>query len=379
MLATPVLLKRQDVPTDSTKVVDVTITIVSVSGLHIHEAAAGDIKSADETSLFAFISPSGQGPIGRHSSPVETSPKNTHLGVIQWSSNDSYKSIQFREQFQDTKHLLSRCSIDLSIVRDGKQYPLGTSKLVINGEDLEMNTLHVPIDRVYPRKSKMFGLKKNAVPMFKPEGETFTYGLAFDATMRIIVKVENVSSKVTSFSDESSRSIFSFNTQDNSSRSSNSKTTIAEFSVLSSRQDDLSVGTLRIDDAESYNVMREISGLTSYWYDNMDKSLDSTSSSMDETVETILSTDSESDVCLNTLDDDSLPSQYGVEVVPYRPRVTFGPVEEFSFTVEMPNRVFVTLPSKRAVMRSDEVIDESSAASRKGGLWTRGWKQCLLS
>ncbi|KAL7512715.1 hypothetical protein ACHAXN_009939 [Cyclotella atomus] len=378
MLAT----KRQDVQSSSSicdykKVVDVTITIVSVAGLHIHEAAAGGINNANETTIIASVSPSGQSPISRHSSPVQT---DTPLGVIQWSSNDSYKSIKFREHFKDTRHLLSSCSIDLSIARDGRCYPLGISNLVINGEDLEMNTLHVPIDRVYPVKSKMFSLKKNDVPMFKPEDETCRFGLAFDATMRLIVQVENVSSKIPSLNYESSRSIFSFNTRDNSSRSSNSKITVTEFSALCSRQDDMSVGTLCFDDAKSFNVMREISGLTSYWYDNMDKSLPSaSSSSMDETVETILGTDSESDVCLNDLDDDSLPSQYGVEVVPYRPRVTFGPVEEFSFTVEMPNRVLVTLPSKRAAMLNDEGIDESSAANRKGSLWTRGWKQCMLS
>ena len=395
MLGMTFPLKRQDVQiTDDSKMVDVTITIVSLAGLCIHEAAAaGSSKATSETTIVAQVSSSGQSPITRNSSPITTFSKKPSE-AIQWFSNESYKSITFRKHFEDTKFLLSKCSIDLAISRDGKRYPLGSASLVINGEERQMTTLHVPIDRVYPIKSKIFTLKKNVVPMYKPDGEPVKYGLANDATMRVIVQVEAASADAPapSINDESSHSIFSFNTE-----SSKSKTTITEYSMPSSKNDAISVGTLRFDEARSYNVMREISGLTSYWCDNLslDTEKSTASGSIDEvvTIETIPSTDSESGSWPNRmLDDESLPSQFGVEVVPFRPhrspcektresegpRVSFGPVEEYSFTAESSHRILVTLPSKKPSLPSKKakaLNDEESSCGKSSSVTSADFKQ----
>lgn len=378
-------LTRQDV-TDVESyldVVDVTITVISIAGLHLRDAAAGSTKGADDTTIVASVSSGGGNPIISQSSPIATSSKKSPAELIRWSSNESFKSIKFREYFKGTKCLLAKCSIDLAISRGGRYYPLGAASLVINGEERQIiSTLLVPIDRAYPMKSKLFAIKKNVVPMFKPDGENWKYGLADDATIRLVVQIEAASDDALSLNDESSGSLFSSNT------------TITEYSLPSTKNDFISVGTLALDKSKPYNVMREISGLTSFWAcDNMSSGTDTTttaSGSADEikTVETIPSTDSDSDPFLNVPDDTSMPSQFGVEVVPYsyRPRVTFGTTEEFTFTAETSetsHRILVTLPSKRVIM--NDITDEDDIEATQNGvhqgsrLLTRCLRQCSIN
>jgi hypothetical protein len=375
MLAMPIPFQRQDKP----RTVDVTITFVTLTGLHAHELAP---KQSNDISVVASVSSDGACPTFIQSLPIVSYKKT--CDVLRFHhKNESQSSIQFRQTFdQGTKYLLSKCGIDLSLSINGKLYPLGTADLVINGEDRETrNSLHVPIERLYPSKKSMFRLKKNGIPMFKPDGMTCKYGLAGDATMNVIVHVQEAADKMLSpaTAGDRSSSLFSFNTQEFSSVKS-AESPVAE-KISKDNDDVISVDTLSFDDNKSFTVMREISGLTSYWYENL--SLDEDPSSTTtfgstneiETMETILSTDSDSD-WLSFVEEDSLPSQFGVEVVPYRPRVRFGAVEEYEFTVEMSNRILVTLPSKRGGTEDDDGKD-GKCRSSGGGIWARGLKQCV--
>ena len=294
----------------------------------------------------------------------------------------------YRQQLSENS-FLTKCSIDLVISRNGKPHPLGTATLVINCEDPDKKSLHVAVDRLYPQK-KMFSLKKNGLPMFRPEGETYKYGLAADASMHLSVQVTEASGTPT-LGEGSSRSVFSFDSDEESDDSLFTK----ELSILRTNYDDnISIGTLNIDDTKPLGVTREISGLTtySYWYDSLfvgtDKSSTSESGSTDETVETILSTDSESN-WLSLMDEISLPSQVGVEVVPYQPpspklSVTFGAIDEFTFIPDTSTRVLVTLPSKsEATLEATPNENKNEDLSKndvtytqtKRGVWARNLKR----
>ena len=387
MLGTPIPLKRTNMGDSEKQAVDITIDVISLVGLHIHESGA---KRPNDLTVAACIFPSNTRPITSLSLPVRVAPKTKSAGLVQWSTQGgNFPSIKFRQHLSENS-FLTKCSIDLVISRNGIPHPLGTTTLVINCEDTEKKNLHVAVDRLYPQK-KMFSLQTSGLPMFRPEEETYKYGLAADASMHMSVQVTEASG-ASVLGEGGSRSVFSFDTDEESDDSLYTK----ELSMLRTNYDDISVRTLTISDIEPIGVTREISGLTtySYWYDSLfvgtDKSSASGSGSTGETVETILSTDSESD-WLSLMDNISLPSQIGVEVVPYEPpspklSVTFGAVDEFTFIPETSTKVLVTLPSKSEAavvnIQDDKKDDIANDATRnqtkqEARVWARSLKRWI--
>jgi hypothetical protein len=304
--------------------VDITITPLYLTGLRLYES--GKKTSENKTAIVASISP----PSRMHPStsvlslPLNLSPKKSSARSIRFGNATSFPSIKYCQQPASP---LSKYSIDLAVSRNGKKHPLGTACLVINGEQICKSTIDIPVIRSYPKVKRMFGVKsrKNAVPLHNNDVQKHMLGS--DATLRVIVDIheaEDAAENIESYKEDNS--IFSnflveiddYPLQSGASTASNPVHVASSGSknvTATTKSSEMSTDgsyTTGSYSSLSLNTMREISGLTSLCFDNLSASETEKSGDSDSTQS--LSRSSESYPWIP--DDDSLPSQLGVEVLP---------------------------------------------------------------
>ncbi|KAL7483208.1 hypothetical protein ACHAW6_008859 [Cyclotella cf. meneghiniana] len=222
----PILTSRQkkhnrNAP-DLTKLLHVSVTLISLSGVYFKESS--DAKNTDDealasnpsypkTTIVASFSriDGKEANLDYHvrSLPLDlsTAPtKDAYKEVIRWptqagNDNENLSTIQFERCFVREKRGNSRkskkkgqhlytpqsCQIQLAVCRNGRWFKLGDADVMITGEERGDESVAVPLikqDRPNTKKSK-----SNIIPMARLKGESLACGLGPNAALRVLINV----------------------------------------------------------------------------------------------------------------------------------------------------------------------------------------------
>lgn len=88
------------------------------------------------------------------------------------------------------------CPIELSLSRDGKLVVIGAANILVSGEEVGGSSTNIPVVNPLRSKSPTKRLRKKltAVPMLRLKGDSFRCGITPEATLRVLVHVEEAMS-----------------------------------------------------------------------------------------------------------------------------------------------------------------------------------------
>ena len=362
----------------TTKTMDVTITILSLNGVHIKDVGKKRAKS-DSPTMTNIVASFSHDDLSTNTTSClpslsldipKSSNKNKPINeVIYWPDQDEtidddvigLSSFQFQRDFvhegQSSRFVPQPCSIQLAISRKGKLHALGSANILVSGEENGEASINIPIanhDGIPKSKvgqpsnsSRRFSIVKNKadVPMAKLKGDSIKCGLDGNATLRVLVRVSEV--------DMSNTQTPSFEVQLNTSElspsfSSNVRSVLKYDSRLNAMVRKFSIGeTQQMETAQL--VERDL--LNNYPLKRVDDgrlapSISTDVQSIGDTVTTApdyisvsdsnkgsLSTVSSIGVHSSSTQDSGLStvvSQTGVEIIPFVPTATPSDEESIS-------------------------------------------------
>jgi len=214
-----------------TRPLDVTVTILSLSGVHARDTAGpsssrsffGRKASSDDNSsasgglggnvtttvVATFANSSSNGEGGRlvthvPSLPLPSTPRNrTFTDLVRWPEQDAeahsrLSSFTFRSRFPEGGEAAPQLvPVQISISRNGRLYRLGSAHLFVNGEEGGHSVTSVPVvnfDRAFRPTSVASRIGGGGgVPMMRLKDDTVKCGLAERATLELLVRVQDPS------------------------------------------------------------------------------------------------------------------------------------------------------------------------------------------
>lgn len=196
------------------KLLHVSVTVVSLSGVHFKESSktkntdvptASGVKVYPKTTVVASFARDDQdAAVDDHirSLPLDLSSnsKDASNDMVAWPTEDK-STFHFERYFlrqnksksrkckKEEAHLYASqtCRVQLAVCRKRRWFKLGDADLVIHGDEREANMTVPLINHDTPKSKK--GKGKNVIPMARLKGETLKCGLGKNAALRVIVNV----------------------------------------------------------------------------------------------------------------------------------------------------------------------------------------------
>jgi hypothetical protein len=223
--------------TDSVKLMNVSITVLSLAGVYMKESInskKNTKKSTNTTSAKKMNPPTTTTVVASFPHNVDTSSQKTIMthvpsrpldlppasssdifkDVIHWSDSleaSAVSTFQFQRYFRKEqkgnkknsspirknkqvakdRFVPQSCPLQLAISRNGRMFKLGTVDILVSGEESGDASVSVPVvnhDRPIAKSSKTKrGNSESTIAMIRLKGETLKYGLADNATLRVLV------------------------------------------------------------------------------------------------------------------------------------------------------------------------------------------------
>lgn len=194
----------------SKKKVNVTVSVISISGVHIQDCSKQkknfrkkatasrykELENAPSTTIGASFSRKGEKKGACHASslPVQFhDTSGTSPDIIHWPEDDEPVSYHFQRDWEEQGSLTSGksapdpCIIHLGIERSGRKFNLGSAKVL--GVKLGENVCNIPITNELPTGKQTKIGKGNKVKMIKLKGESVKCGVDRNAVLRVKVNV----------------------------------------------------------------------------------------------------------------------------------------------------------------------------------------------
>jgi hypothetical protein len=190
------------------KRVNVAVTIISVSGVHIQDCSKQkknfrkkssryrELENTPSTTIGASFSRKGEKKDASHASslPVQFhGASGTSPGIIHWPEDDEPASYHFQRDWEEQGNLTAGksapdpCIIHLGIERSGRKFNLGSAKVL--GVKLGEFVGNIPITNELPTGKQTKIGKGKKVKMIKLKGESVKCGVEQNALLRVKVNV----------------------------------------------------------------------------------------------------------------------------------------------------------------------------------------------
>ena len=190
------------------KKVNVTVSVISISGVHIQDCSKQkknfrkkssryrELENAPSTTIGASFSHKGEKKDASQASslPVQFhGASGTSPDIIHWPEDDEPASYHFQRDWEEQGNLTAGksapdpCIIHLGIERSVRKFNLGSAKVL--GVKLSENVGNIPITNELPTGKQTKIGKGKKVKMIKLKGESVKCGVERNAVLRVKVNV----------------------------------------------------------------------------------------------------------------------------------------------------------------------------------------------
>ena len=190
------------------KKVNVTVSVISISGVHIQDCSKQkknfrkkssryrELENAPSTTIGASFSRKGEKKDASQASslPVQFhGASGTSPDIIHWPEDDEPASYHFQRDWEEQGNLTAGksapdpCIIHLGIERSGRKFNIGSAKVL--GVKVGENVGNIPITNELPTGKQTKIGKGKKVKMIKLKGESVKCGVERNAVLRVKVNV----------------------------------------------------------------------------------------------------------------------------------------------------------------------------------------------
>jgi hypothetical protein len=154
------------------------------------------------------------------SHPMELTLSTTIQPIAYWSAkvdlddtDQALSTLKFKRPFvhkdsqssssnsSSSKYAPQKCSIKLSVSRNGKLITMGNADIIIHGNEDGERTISSSVQAPPKANKRKMRLGKISFPMFRAKGDNMSFGLRPDAKLRVLVHVNEPNATVSSRRD----------------------------------------------------------------------------------------------------------------------------------------------------------------------------------